>query len=142
MLSIHGERVLIFLQTSLSYHSYSISCGHGPGTLREQISLPPISSTKKKMGLKRKIARYIKIIWVRTKSETVFLYPECMERCLKTKIMEEEEEEKGETIFFFYFRLWKTWCVLFRTILKPVISIFIAFVFVEGFSQETCDSPV
>lgn len=54
------------------------------------------------MGLKRKIARYIKIIWVRTKSETVFLYPECMERCLKTKIMEEEEEEKGETIFFFF----------------------------------------
>lgn len=94
------------------------------------------------MGLKRKIARYIKIIWVRTNSETVFLYPECIERCLKTKIMEEEEEEKGETIFFFYFRLWKTWCVLFRTILKPVISIFIAFVFVEGYSQETCDSPV
>lgn len=56
------------------------------------------------MGLKRKIARYIKIIWVRTKSETVFLYPECMERCLKTKIMEEEEEEKGETIFFFLFQ--------------------------------------
>lgn len=52
------------------------------------------------MGLKRKIARYIKIIWVRTNSETVFLYPECMERCLKTKIVEEEEEEKGETIFF------------------------------------------
>lgn len=51
------------------------------------------------MGLKRKIARYIKIIWVRTNSETVFLYPECMERCLKTKIVEEEEEEKGETIF-------------------------------------------
>lgn len=27
-------------------------------------------------------------------------------------------------------------------VLKPVISIFIAFIFVEGYSQEACDNPV
>lgn len=28
------------------------------------------------------------------------------------------------------------------TVLKPIISIFISFIFVEGYSQETCDNPV
>lgn len=38
--------LLFFLQTSLSY-SYPVFCGHGPGALRELISLPPIGRIKK-----------------------------------------------------------------------------------------------
>lgn len=57
------------------------------------------------MGLKRKVARYIKIIWVRTKSETVFLYSACVERCSKTiKSWRRRKRRKGKKKIFFRFQ--------------------------------------
>lgn len=53
------------------------------------------------MRLKGKVARYIKIIWVRTKRETVFLYSACVERCSKTiKSRRRRKRRKGGKIFF------------------------------------------
>lgn len=57
------------------------------------------------MGLKRKVARYIKIIWVRTKSETAFLYSACAERCSKAiKSWRRRKRRGGKQSVFFRFQ--------------------------------------
>lgn len=83
--------------------------GHSADLFTSPISsAPPLVVLRKKMGLKRKIARYIKIIWVSTKSETVFLYPAYMERCSKTiKSWRKRKRRKGKK-YFRNFKLWKT----------------------------------
>lgn len=79
------------------------------------------------MGLKRKGARSIKIIWVRTKSEPLSALSLCREMLSRYKIMEEEAGGKGNAISY-----GKSGVFYSGAVWKPVISIFITFTFLEG----------
>lgn len=95
------------------------------------------------MGLKRKVARYIKIIWVSTKSETVFLYSACVERCSKTiKSWRRRKRRKGKKIFFRFQTVRNLVCFIQGRFGNLSLASLLHFIFVEVYSQETCDNPV